>query len=69
MDERHKDTLRHIENYIEENGFPPTVRELAELLGMKSTSTIQRYLEILEKEGYIERRTALPRAIKVINKS
>ena len=39
---------------ITANGFPPTVRELAVAMGVKSTNTIADFLLRLEREGYIE---------------
>ena len=47
--------LDTIKKFIDEHGYSPTVRELAELLDIKSTSTAQRHLNTLEKEGYIDK--------------
>lgn len=55
-----------IKEYIDENGFSPTVREVAKMIGLKSTSTVNGYLEILEKEGYIEKYKKIPRRIKIV---
>lgn len=64
VDKRHLETLRYIENCVEKNGFTQTVRKLAKSLGVRSTSTVQLYLNELEEEEYIERRATMPRAIK-----
>lgn len=51
---------------LEERGFPPTVRELGALTGLKSTSTVHAYLQKLEQAGYIRRDAAQPRALVVL---
>lgn len=55
-----------IKQYIDENSYSPTVRELAELLNVKSTSTVQDHLDVLEKKGYIKRNRSMPRTIVVL---
>ena len=63
---KQKVLLELIELYINEHGYSPTVRELADLFGVKSTSTMHGYLERLEKDGYISKHDTLPRTIKVL---
>ena len=46
------------------NGFPPTVREICNNTGIKSTSTVHAILGVLEEEGYIVRDAKYSRAIK-----
>ena len=46
-------------------GLPPTVREICEHTGIKSTSTVHGILNVLEKEGYIIRDAGYSRAIKL----
>ena len=58
--------LREIEKYIEVNKIAPTVRELGELTGLKSTSTVQGYINRLEKNGYIKRHPTCPRTITIL---
>lgn len=45
------------------DGVPPTVREICEATGLKSTSTVHGYLRVLEDEGYITRKSGVNRAI------
>lgn len=47
--------LRAIRNWIVHNGVAPTVEELRQTLGAGSTHTVQRYLQRLQTEGFIER--------------
>lgn len=51
---------------IQETGYPPTVRELCEALGVQSSATAFKYLKILEKKGYIRREKEKTRAIKLL---
>lgn len=56
-----------IVRYIKQNGYPPSVRDLVELTGFKSTSTVHRYLEYLADDGLIEKGYfGQPRAIKLV---
>lgn len=51
-----------------ENGIPPTVREICAALGLKSTSTAHRYINILVDEGLLEKTGNLNRAIRLTGK-
>ncbi len=55
-----------IVDFIKNNGFPPTVREICARCGLKSTSTAYDCLEMLEMMGKIEVRRKSPRAIWVL---
>lgn len=59
--------LENIVEYIEIHGYPPTVREIGAMTGLRSTSTVQHHLEILREEGKIETDAGFnaPRAIRV----
>lgn len=59
--------LRYIKEYIQEHSYPPSVREMGYAVGLKSTSSVQRNLEIMLKLGMIETDAppGTPRAIRV----
>lgn len=59
--------LNYIKNEIRLKGYPPTVREICEVLGIASSSTVHGHLTRLEKKGVIRRDAAKPRAIEVID--
>lgn len=59
--------LNYIKNEIRLKGYPPTVREICEALGIASSSTVHGHLTRLEKKGVIRRDAAKPRAIEVID--
>ena len=63
---REEQILQLISDQIEERGYPPSVREIGQAVGLKSTSTVHGYLSSLERKGYIRRDAAKPRAIEVI---
>ena len=60
--------LNCIENFTKENGYPPTIRELCKLSGIKSTSTVHDNIKKLTKEGYIVNDPTKPRTIMLTNK-
>lgn len=57
-----------IRNSID-SGYPPTVREICDALGIKSTSTVHKYINLLVDEGYLEKSDNHNRAIKLSGKS
>ncbi|MBE5770968.1 MAG: transcriptional repressor LexA [Clostridia bacterium] len=57
--------LDYIENYIEVNGYPPSVREIGQAVDLKSTSTVHGHLNRLEKKGLLHREAMKPRTIDV----
>ncbi|MDI9520735.1 MAG: transcriptional repressor LexA [Bacillota bacterium] len=61
--------LDFILEQIAENGFPPSVREICEAVGLKSTSTVHGHLKRLEKQGVLKRDSMKPRAMAVIDKA
>lgn len=58
--------LNMIRNFINEHGYSPTVREIAESLSIKSTSTVQGYLEMLVKDELITKINGSARTIKIL---
>jgi repressor LexA len=46
--------------------FPPTIREIGEAVGLRSSSTVYVHLRSLEKEGLIKRQPGCPRCITVV---
>jgi repressor LexA len=62
---RHRQILRFIEKETRERGYPPSVREIGESVGLTSPSTVHSHLNTLTKLGYLRRDPAKPRAIEV----
>lgn len=66
MTKRQKDVLTAIEEYVEEKGYSPSYRELSEMLGINSASTISTHLEQLKRKGYVSFIPGQPRTISII---
>ncbi len=62
----HLKTFQLIYEKIKERGYPPTVREICQEIGVTSSATAHKYLTVLEKRGYIRREKERSRAIKII---
>lgn len=61
--------LEFIRSEVQNKGYPPSVREICEAVGLKSTSTVHGHLIRLEKKGYIRRDSTKPRAIELLDLS
>ena len=57
--------LEYIERTTRQKGYPPSVREICDATGLKSTSTVHGHLIRLEKKGLIARDSMKPRAISI----
>ena len=58
--------LDFIKSEIQTKGYPPSVREIAVAVGLKSTSTVHGHLQRLEKRGLLHRDAMKPRAMEVM---
>ena len=63
--ERKRKILDHIAATLRARGYPPSVREIARAVGLASTSAVHHHLQILERDGYLERGAAQSRAIRL----
>ena len=61
--------LEYMKAEVREKGYPPSVREICEAVGLKSTSTVHGHLARLEKKGLIRRDPTKPRAIEILDDS
>ena len=57
--------LECIATSLRERGYPPSVREIGEAVGLTSSSTVHAHLAVLQREGYLRRDPTKPRAIEV----
>jgi repressor LexA len=62
--ERQRRILQAISEFTAERGYPPSVREIGERVGLSSSSTIHAHLKALEKRGLISRDPTKPRALR-----
>lgn len=65
LTDRHRQILECIEAAMRERGYPPSVREIGEAVGLSSSSTVHAHLASLERLGYLRRDPTKPRAIEV----
>ena len=68
LSERQKAMLEFIGRFTEENGYPPTIRQIGEDVAISSTSVVNYNLHKLEKEGYIARDLRVSRGIRLANR-
>ena len=62
---RQREVLEIIEEHMRERGYPPSVREIGEAVGLTSPSTVHSHLSTLSRLGYLRRDPTKPRAIEV----
>ena len=63
---RQQQVLDCIADHIEQNGYPPTLREIAGHLKISGTLGVIKHLQALEKKGYIEKETGSSRGIRLV---
>ena len=69
LSKRQAAVLDFIKKELQRNGYPPSVREIGEALGLSSTSTVHSHLSALEKKGYLRRNQSKSRALEVCDHS
>jgi repressor LexA len=57
--------LDYISTCLRERGYPPSVREISQAVGLASSATVHSHLAVLQKEGFLQRDPTKPRAITV----
>jgi repressor LexA len=65
---RQQEIWQFLAAYVDEHGYPPTVREIGEAVGLASPSTVHAHLASLEREGLIRRDPTKPRAIELVGR-
>lgn len=67
LTERQEKILSFIKKSIQEQGYPPTIREIGEHFGIRSTNGVNDHLKALERKGYLMRGELKSRALSVID--
>ena len=62
---RQQEIWDYLVSYVDEHGYPPTVREIGERVGLASPSTVHAHLANLERAGYLRRDPTKPRALEL----
>jgi repressor LexA len=68
LTERQKEIYEFVVEYVDEHGYPPTVREIGERVGLASPSTVHAHLANLERAGYLRRDPTKPRALELVGR-
>lgn len=66
LSERQQNILRFMYGYVENKGFPPTIREIGEATGINSTSVVNYNLNKLVDAGYLEREKKFSRGLRLV---
>ncbi|MDT8901417.1 transcriptional repressor LexA [Anaeroselena agilis] len=69
LSSRQKQILAYIKDMLRAKGYPPSVREIGEAVGLSSSSTVHSHLAKLEELGFIRRDPTKPRAIDVLDET
>ncbi|MGI6360883.1 MAG: transcriptional repressor LexA [Bacillota bacterium] len=67
LSKRQAAILDFIKKDMKEKGYPPSVREIGNAVGLSSTSTVHCHLTTLEKKGYLRRDSSKPRALEIMD--
>lgn len=67
ISKRQQDILDFIKNEVRQKGYPPSVREIGQAVGLASSSTVHGHLARLESKGLIRRDPTKPRAIEILD--
>jgi repressor LexA len=66
--DRQRAILEYVRGFVDEHGYPPTVREIGEAVGLRSPSTVHAHLAQLERAGLLRRDPTKPRAIELTDR-
>ena len=66
LTKRQSEIYDYIKQIVQSKGYPPSVREIGEAVGLASSSTVHGHLSRLEEKGYIRRDPTKPRAIEIV---
>jgi repressor LexA len=67
LTQKQQQVLDYIARHIKTCGYPPTVREIGEAVGLSSSSSVHAHLRSLEEAGFIIREASLTRAIRIVD--
>jgi len=66
LTDRQEEILHYIQRYLDENGYPPTIREIGHAFGIRSTNGVNDHLKALERKGYVARGELKSRALTLL---
>lgn len=66
LTKRQEEILNFIQDYLRENGYPPTMREIGSNFGISSTFGVKGHLDALERKGYLNKESNASRGISIL---
>ncbi|MDP6543466.1 MAG: transposase [Phycisphaerae bacterium] len=66
LTQRQRSVLRFLQRFCRDKGFPPTMREIGQAIGLSNVSAVRGHLAALEKKGYIAKESDKARSIRII---
>src|SRR5260370_19458831 len=66
LSERQKNILKYIEAYVDARGYPTSIREIGDQVGISSTSVVDYNLKVIEREGRIGRDREVSRGLELV---
>lgn len=66
LSDRQRNILKYIQSYVDERGYPPSIREIGDRVGISSTSVVDYNLRVLERDGYIRRDREVSRGLELV---
>ncbi|HEU5302719.1 MAG TPA: transcriptional repressor LexA [Acidimicrobiia bacterium] len=66
LTERQRQVLEFIDAEVRDRGYPPSVREIGEAVGLSSSSTVHAHLAALQDKGFLKRDPTKPRAMELV---
>ncbi len=66
LSDRHRKIMDYLTVFQEKNGYSPSIRQIGENIGVKSTSLVDYYLNFLQEVGYIVRDNHVSRSIRIL---
>ncbi len=66
LSERQRNILKYIQEYVDDRGYPPSIREIGDRVGISSTSVVDYNLRALERDGYLRRDREVSRGLELV---
>jgi len=66
LSERQEEVLQFVRDAVRQHGYPPSIREIGEAVGLRSTSSVSYQLQVLQKKGYLQRHSGRPRTTELL---
>jgi len=64
-----REILSYLQSFARENGYPPSIREICQAVGLRSPSTVHSHIQILREGGYLDKDDRKTRAINIKNRA